>query len=101
MLKVFKDNSIEIHKGDAFSLMCHTDAEIENVEQLVFYLLDESNKIILEKHAKRYENGVFFVFNSEETNIHPNVYNYVIKYIIDDTNGTTIHNNSLKVRQCV
>ena len=51
MLKVL-NGEITIHKGDAFSLMCMTDTEDVNAEDLNFYLVDEENNVILKKTAK-------------------------------------------------
>lgn len=100
MLKV-ENGEVTIHKRDAFSLLCVIDKEDVNPQDLIFYLTDEENNIILKKHAEKHENGVFFVFNSDDTNLTPNIYNYFVKYAIDEQNVITINNNTLKVRQSV
>lgn len=100
MLKV-SNGEITIHKGDAFSLMCMTDTEDVNAEDLNFYLVDEENNVILKKTAKKYENGIYFVFNSDDTNLSPNIYNYFVKYALDEQNVITTNNNTLKVKQSV
>lgn len=100
MLQVTRDNTIIIHKGDAFSLLCASDDVIE-AEKLFFYATNEANEIVIEKQAEQHENGVYFVFNSNETNLEPTVYNYFIKYTIDAQNGTTIVNSTLKVKRSI
>ena len=100
MLQV-NNGEIIIHKGDAFSLLCMSDYENIEAERLNFYVVDEENNIILKKTAKNYENGVYFVFNSDDTKLSPNVYNYFVQYTIDEQNVITTNNNTLKVRQSV
>ena len=63
MLQVTRDNTITIHKGDAFSLLCASNDAIE-AEKLFFYATNEANEIVIEKQAEQHENGVYFIFNS-------------------------------------
>lgn len=100
MLQVQRDNTIIIHKSDAFSLLCASDAELD-ASKLFFYATNESNEIVIEKQAEKHENGIYFVFNSNDTNLEPTVYNYFVKYTIDEQNKTTILNSTLKVRRSI
>lgn len=100
MLQV-NNGEIIIHKGDAFSLLCMSDEKNLEAEQLNFYLVDEENNIILKKTAQKFENGIYFIFKSEDTKLSPNVYNYFVQYTIDEQNVITTNNNTLKVRQSV
>lgn len=99
MLLVNKDNSIEIYQGDAFSLLCQIDFEINNPEDLTFILTDENNVKIIEKNAVKNEGHLYLIFDTKETNLTPGLYNYYIKWYYDDKNSTTITNNILKVRR--
>lgn len=101
MLRVNKDGSLEVHKGDAFSLMCSTDFEIENAENLKMIVLDEDNKKIIEKSATKNEKNIYFIFSSNETNLTPNIYTYYIIWEIDEQNRTTLTQNILKVKRGV
>ena len=101
MLLVNKDNSIEIYQGDAFSLLCQIDFEINNAEDLIFILTDENNEKIIEKNAVKNDENYYFIWGSEETNLTPGLYNYYIKWSYDDKNSTTITNNILKVRRSI
>lgn len=99
MLKVLKDNTIEIHRRDAFSLLCMLDRDLFENEKIIMYIVDDEKNIILQKEAKKYENELYFVFNSDETDIQPNVYNYYAKLHINELNETTIYNSILKVKE--
>ena len=101
MLKVNRDNTLEIYRGDAFSLLCSIDRELNENEKLTMYVVDDEKNIVVEKHAKKYENGLYFVFGTIDTNLKPAVYNYYIKMNIDELNGTTIVNSLLTVKESV
>lgn len=98
MLKV-RNDEITIHRRDAFSLLC----DIENIDanKLFFYVVDEENKILLKKGAKEYENGVFFVFDSNDTNIPHGWHTYFVQYTIDEQNVITTNQNTFRVIQSV
>lgn len=101
MLLVNKDNSIEIHSGDSFSLLCEIEFEIDEPSDLIFIVTDENNEKIIEKKAEKHGDYLYFVCSSNDTKLTPKIYNYYIKWTFDEQNGTTITNNILKVKRSV
>ena len=101
MLLVNKDNSLEIHSGDSFSLLCEIDFEINEPSDLIFVLTDEKNEKIIEKKAEKHGDYLYFIFASDDTKLSSGLYNYYIKWTFDEQNGTTIINNVLKVKRSV
>ena len=100
MLKVNRDGSLEIHRRDAFSLLCNSNEKLDT-DNLYFYMFNEENEIVLEKKAIKNEENTFFVFSSDNTNLTPNLYSFVIIYNIDEQNRTVLHQNTLKVKNCI
>ena len=101
MLKVNKDGSVEIYQGDAFSLMCSIDFSIEDVTQLKMIVVDENNEKIVEKSAEKYDENLYFVWGSNDSNLSPNMYTFYIIWEIDEQNRTTMMQNILKVKRSV
>ena len=101
MLKVNKDGSLEVYERDAFSLMCLTDFEIEDVSSLKMIIVDEDNKKIIEKSATKNEKNIYFIFNSSDVNMTSGMYCYYIICEIDEQNRTTLTQNILKVKKGV
>lgn len=99
MLKMNADGSIEIYQRDTFSLLCSVDFEIDKTEDLKLIIVDDNNEKIIEKNAEKHDENIYFIFNSNETNLSPNVYTMFFIWEIDEQNRTILTQNVLKVKR--